>query len=124
LEESRPAWVTWESDDNYLSADFYKPKSTSSLSKFTHWIRSDPITAVDEALASYPQVELVTLGLGLAFRALWVAQFPDRYSDVPTHIIDSIYPFSEYDQLSHSIDDLVSGYAETYVPCAQPNINY
>ena len=108
--------MTWESDNHYLSADFYKTKSTSSLSKFTRWILNDPITADDDALASYPQVELVALGLGLAFRALWVAQFPDRYSDVPAHVINSIYPFSEYDQLSHGIDNIVSGYAETYVP--------
>ena len=70
----------------------------------------------DDALASYPQVELIALGLGLAFRALWVAQFLDRYSDVPAHVINSIYPFSEYDQLSHGIDNIVSGYAEMYVP--------
>jgi hypothetical protein len=116
LEESRPAWVTWASDDNYLSANFYNTKSTSSLSTFTRWISQDPITADHDMLASYPQVELVILGLGLAFRALWVAQFPDRYRDVPAHIIDSIYPFSEYEQLSHNIDNLLSGYADTYVP--------
>ena len=64
-------------------------------------------------LASHGQVELVALGCGLAFRALWIAQFPDRYSDVPTHVIDSPYPFSEYEQLSHTIQDLISGYAES-----------
>jgi hypothetical protein len=108
--------VTWESDNHYLSADFYNTKSTSSLSKFTCWITNDPIMADDDTLASNPQVELVALGLGLAFGALWVAEFPDRYSDMPAHIINSIYPFSEYGQLSHSIDNLVSGYAKMYVP--------
>ena len=115
MEESGPAWVTWSSDDNYLSADFYNTKSTLSLSAFTCWISRDPITGDHDMLASYPQVELVILGLGLAFRALWVAQFPDRYRGVPAHIIDSIYPFSEYEQLSHNIDNLLSGYSDTYV---------
>ena len=75
----------------------------------------DPITADTGFLASYKQVELVALGCGLAFRALWIAQFLDRYSDIPTHIINSPYPSLEYEQLSHCIDDLLSGYAETYV---------
>jgi hypothetical protein len=107
--------VSWKSDDRYISKAFFNPKSTSSLSAFTQWISMDPITADNNHLASYEQVELVALGFGLAFRALWVAQFPEKYSDVPTHIVNSSYQFSEYDQLSHNIQDLVSGYAETYV---------
>ena len=74
----------------------------------------DPITADDNLLASYEQVEHVILATGLAFRALWIVQFPDKYSDVPSYIIDSPYPFSEYEQLSHSVHDLISGYEETY----------
>ena len=115
MEKSGPAWVMWSLDGNYLSANFDNTKSTSSLSAFTRWISRDPITGDHDMLASYPQVELVILGLGLAFRALWVAQFPDRYRGVPAHIIDSIYPFSEYEQLSHNIDNLLSGYSDTYV---------
>jgi len=80
----------------------------------------DPITADNNNLASYEQVELVALGFGLAFRALWIAQFPEKYSDVPTHIINSPYPFSEYTQLSHSIQDLLAGYEETYVALSMP----
>jgi len=45
----------------------------------------------------------------------WIAQFPDRYSDVPAHIIDSPYPFSTYEQLSHTVQDLLTGYAESFV---------
>ncbi|KIM91745.1 hypothetical protein PILCRDRAFT_851 [Piloderma croceum F 1598] len=113
LEGPRPAWVSWQSTDPYMSEAFFNPRSSSSLSALKRWIDTDPITADTGFLASYKQVELVTLGCGLAFRALWIAQFPDRYSDVPAHIIDSPYPFSEYEQLSHCIDDLLSGYAET-----------
>ena len=75
----------------------------------------DQITADNNMLASYKQVELVILGFGLALRALWVAQFPEIYSDVPTHVINSSYPFSEYQQLSHHIANLIVGYADTYV---------
>jgi len=84
----------------------------------------DPITADSNHLASYEQVELVALGFGLAFRALWIAQFPEKYSDVPTHIINSPYPFLEYAQLSHGIQDLLSGYEETYVALAMPIYDY
>ena len=73
----------------------------------------DPITADDNTLASYKQVELVILAVGLAFHGLWVSQFPEGYSDVPSYIINSPYPFSQYEQLSHAIDDLISGYADT-----------
>lgn len=120
LDGSPPAWVSWKSNDRYIPKAFFNPKSTSSLSAFTHWISMDPITADNNNLASYEQVELVALGFGLAFRALWVAQFPEKYSDVPTHIVNSSYQFSEYDQLSHNIQDLVSGYAETYVTLEIP----
>jgi hypothetical protein len=122
LEGPPPAWVSWQSTDRYLSEDFFNPQSSSSLSAFTRWIDTDPITADTGFLASYEQVELVALGCGLAFRALWIAQFPDRYSDVPAHIINSPYPFSVYEQLGHSIQDLLSGYAETYVPFVLLNI--
>jgi hypothetical protein len=115
LEGSPPAWVSWTSAHPYLSEGFFNPQSSSSLPAFRRWIDTDPITADTGFLASYKQVELVALGCGLAFRALWIAQFPDRYSDVPAHIINSPYPFSEYEQLSHCIDDLLCGYAETYV---------
>jgi hypothetical protein len=80
-----------------------------------HWLSMDPITADGNQLASYDQVELIILAVGLAFRALWITQFSEKYSDVPTFVVDSHYPFSEYEQLSHSVQDLISGYAETYV---------
>jgi len=117
LEDNPPAWVTWESTDIYLSKDFFNPVSSSSLSAFNRWITMDPITADGDTIASYEQVELVTLGFGLALRALWMAQFPENYTNVPTYMIDSPYPFSEHEQLTHKIQDLISGYAETYVPC-------
>jgi hypothetical protein len=98
-----------------MPKEFFNPQSSLSLSAFTRWIETDPITADNHKLASYHQVELVALGCGLAFRALWIAQFPDRYSDVPAHIIDSPYPFSTYEQLSHTIQDLLAGYAESSV---------
>jgi len=92
---------------------FYKTKSSSSLSALTQWISNDPITANDNALASYKQVKLVILAVGLAFWALWIAQFPEKYSDVPSYIVNSPYPFSEYDQLSNNIHNLIAGYVET-----------
>ena len=107
--------MTWESSNNYLSTAFYDMKSTSLLSAFKHWVSKDPITADGDNLASYKQVELVTLGFGLVFRALWIVQFLDLYSDVPAYIINGSYLFSEYEQLSHNIEDIISGYAETYV---------
>jgi hypothetical protein len=109
-------WVTWESTDNYLPSAFYSRRSPASLSAFTHWIDMDPITGDGNMLASYKQVELVILGFGLAFRAIWVAQFPERFSNVPTYVLKSSYPFSQYEQLSHSVDDLIAGYSDTYVP--------
>jgi hypothetical protein len=115
LEGNPPAWVSWESDVNYLSDDFYKKESSSSLSALMRWITLDPITADGDVLASYKQVELVILGVGLALRGLWVAQFPEKYADVPTYIDNSPYPFSQYEQLGHIIQDLIVGYAETWV---------
>jgi hypothetical protein len=53
-----------------LSEVFFDPKSSLSLSAFTQWIKMDPITAENSAIASFRQVELVALGYGLAFRAL------------------------------------------------------
>ena len=67
------------------------------------------------ALASYQQIELVVLGFGLAFRGLWIAQFPDNYTEVPPYITASPYPFTEYQQLSYKIDNLLSGYSDAYV---------
>jgi len=110
-----PKWVTWESTDNYLSDAFYNKRSTYSLSAFMRWASTDPITADGDTLASYKQVELVILGIGLAFRALWVAQFPEKFSEVPIHVINSEYPFSEYEQLGFHVHDLIAGYADTYV---------
>ena len=66
----------------------------------------------DNNLASYDQIELVILGFGLAFRGIWIVQFEDQYQDVPSYISDSGYPFSEYEQLGHLINDLLSGCAE------------
>jgi len=115
LEGDPPAWASWESDAHYLPDIFYKKKSSASLSVLIRWTASDPITADDDALASYQQVELVILAIGLALRGLWITQFPENYADVPAYIINSPYPFSEYEQLSHTIQDLITGYADTYV---------
>ncbi|KIM73061.1 hypothetical protein PILCRDRAFT_15545 [Piloderma croceum F 1598] len=112
LEGTPPTWVTWDSTDNYLPSSFYRKKSPVLLLVFKHWISMDPITADGDMLASYNQVELVILGFGLAFRALWVVQFLERFSDVPTYILKSSYLFSEYEQLSHDIDSLISRYSE------------
>jgi len=108
LEGTPPAWVTWKSNDNYLPSAFYSKKSSESLSAFMHWISMDRITGDGDMLASYEQVELVILGFGLAFRGIWVAQFLDWFSGVPTYILKGSYPFSEYEQLSHQVDNLIS----------------
>jgi hypothetical protein len=115
LEGTPPQWVTWKSTDNYLPSAFYSKKSPVSLSAFKQWSSMDPITTDGNMLASYDQVELVILGFGLAFRAIWVAQFPERFSDVPTYIMKSSYLFSEYEQLGYDIEELIAGYDETYV---------
>ena len=67
MDDSLPAWVSWTSNDRYISKAFFNPKLTSSRSAFIHWISMDPITADNNHLASYKQVELVALGFGLAF---------------------------------------------------------
>jgi len=115
LEGNPPAWASWKSDAHYLPDVFYKRRSPSSLSVLVRWVVMDPITTFGDALASYQQVELVILAVGLALRGLWIAQFPEIYTDVPMYIIDSPYPFSEYEQTSHMIHDLITGYEETYV---------
>jgi hypothetical protein len=115
LEGNPPAWASWKSDAHYLPDIFYKKKSSSSLSALVRWMAKDPISADGDVLASYKQVELFLLAVGLALRGLWIAQFPEHYTDVPAYIIDSPYPFSEYEQMSHKIHDLITGYDETYV---------
>ena len=113
MAKSCPTWITWDSCDGYFSEDFYNPSSTLSYSEFRHWIKNGPLTASDGTLAPYAQVKLVILGLGLAFRAIWIVQFPEQYHNVPAYIVESSYPFSKYEQLSHCAEDLVSGWAET-----------
>lgn len=105
----------WKTNDNYLPNAFYAKKSTSSLSVLKHWIMHDPITVNGDDLTSYKQVELVSLAIGLTFQALWIAQFPNKYVDVPAYVIDSPFLFSEYDQLSHTTQDLIDGYEETLI---------
>ena len=65
------------------------------------------ITTEDGYLSSYQQIERIALGLGLAFWALWIAQFPDDYHHVPIYVLNSPYPFVEYDQLGHLIKNLI-----------------
>ena len=113
MAKSCPVWITWDSRDGYLLEDFYNLSSTSSYSEFRRWIKNDPLTASNSTLAPYAQVKLVILGLGLAFRAIWIVQFPEQYHNVPAYIVESSYLFSEYEQLSHYAEDLVSGGAET-----------
>jgi len=109
---------------------FFDPKSSSSLSAFTHWIKTDPITTENSEIASSRQVELVALGYGLAFRALWISQFPEEYSDVPAHIItvhtrfqnmnNSVTRFATFfrgmhNRQSHSYCPPCSSYLTTYI---------
>jgi hypothetical protein len=61
------------------------------------------------------QVELVILGLGLAFGALQVEPFSEKYFNVTAHIINSIYPFLEYDQLSYNINNLLYDYRNVHL---------
>jgi hypothetical protein len=98
-----------------LSDTFYDSTSPSSLPAFRQWASTDPLTADGSILASYEQVELVVLSFGLALRGLWVAQFPDQYSQVPGYVLSSPYPFSEYEEISLKIKELISGYAHVYV---------
>ena len=102
---------------------FYNPHSSSSLQSFKQWILSDPLTVNGDTLASYQQIEMVILGFGLAFRGLWIAQFPDDYTDVPCYIILSPYPFTEHEQLGYMIENLISGFAEMYVPLSYVSHN-
>ena len=77
------------------------------------WIETRPITIdleTNPCLASQAQVELVSLGFGLTFRGIWIAQFPGNYPDVPAYILNSPYEFSEYEQLSRIIKSLITGY--------------
>jgi hypothetical protein len=114
-----PPWVTWGSNDSYLPAAFYDLTSTSSIPAFTRCIEKyQRITAdinLNPSLVPYLQLELVTLGFGLAFRGIWIAQFPDNYIDVPAYVIDSPYAFSEYGGLSHLINPLLAPHALWYV---------
>jgi hypothetical protein len=82
------------------------------------WIQTTPIAVhvdTDQRLASHEQVELVCLGIGLAFRGIWIAQFPGNYRDVPDYIINSPYEFAEYERLSNMIDTLISGFRSLYI---------
>ena len=118
-----PAWATWKSNDHYLSDAFYTKESSASLLAVYKWIATDPITVDGSSdLAPYAQVELVGLAIGLAFQALWIAQFLENFSNVPTQVIESPYPFSEYEQLSHNVEDLISGYVELYGLLLNPNL--
>ena len=116
--QSPVEWVTWKSDANYLPQSFYDITSPSSLWAFIRWIETNPITVdVDSnpRLASHEQVELVGLGIGLALRGIWVAQFPGNYSDVPDYVGNSPYEFTEYERLSRMIETLIAKYCSLYI---------
>ena len=51
-----------------------------------------------------------------------MAQFPEKYVDVPAHIINSLYPFSEYKELGHTVEGFIVGYREMYVSSLSPSI--
>ena len=104
------------STDNYLPPSFYEYQSSSSLSTLHRWATTRGITTEDGYLSSYQQIERIALSLGLAFRALWIAQFPDNYHHVPIYVLNSPYPFVEYDQLGHLIENLIEGYSDVCVP--------
>ena len=108
--------MSWNSNKSYLPDTFYDPHSSLSCQSFKQWILSNPLTINGDTLASYQQIELVILGLRLAFRGLWIVQFPNDYTDVPLYIISSPYPFTKYEQLSYMIENLISGLAEAYIP--------
>ena len=108
--------MSWNLNKSYLPDTFYDPHSSLSLRSFKQWILSDPLTVNGDTLASYQQIELVILGFGLAFRGLCIPQFPDDYADVPHYIISSPYLFTEHEQFGYMIENLISGFAETYIP--------
>ena len=108
--------MSWNLNKSYLPDTFYDPHSSLSLQSFKQWILSDPLTVNGDTLASYQQIELVILGFGLAFRGLCIPQFPDDYADVPHYIISGPYLFTEHEQLGYMIENLISGFAETYIP--------
>lgn len=98
--------------DNYLPNAFYNLTSNASLSNLLHWARTNLITTEDNYLALYQQVKWVALRLGLALHGLWISQFPDNYHEVPVYVLDSPYPFVEYEQLGHVIQDMIEGYTD------------
>lgn len=97
LPHNPPSWVSWTATDNYLPNPFYNHTSNTSLSNLHRWARTNPITMEDNYLASYQQVEQVALRLSLALRGLWISQFLDNYHKVPVYVLDSPYPFVEYE---------------------------
>ena len=115
LKVDPPSWVSWKSSDNFLPAAFFDQTSDILLSAFNKWITTDPITTEDNYLVSYQQLERVALGFGLAFQALWIAQFSDSSDNVPAYILEGPYLFTQYEQLSYQIENLIAGYEETYV---------
>ena len=46
-------------------------------------------------------------------RDVWVTQFPQGFANIPMHITDSPMEFHEYQQLSHNVENLLSGYRDT-----------
>lgn len=91
---------------------FHQVKGPGSLSKLKSWLRTDPLTIDDNNLTSYNRVEIIALAIGLAMRDLYVIQFPDEYSGIPQHVIDSPLEFREYEQLSYDTKTLIDGYED------------
>ena len=111
------------STDNYLPPSFYEYHSSSSLSTLHRWATTRGITTEDRYLSLYQEIERIALGLDLAFRALWIAQFPDDYHHVPIYVLNSPYPFIEYDQLGHLIKN-IQMCAFLHCPPPPPDIYY
>jgi hypothetical protein len=42
-------------------------------------------------------MEIAILAIGLAMRDIFFAQFSNGYSDIPQHVANSSFPFSEYE---------------------------
>jgi len=73
------------------------------------WLWNQQPISKDDSLASYTTIERVALAIGLAMRDLAAQQFTDD-SELPERIINSLFTFQVYEQLSHIAEDLVKGF--------------
>jgi hypothetical protein len=114
-----PFWVSWESEDAFLPASFYKDgKHKGGFKSLISWVRSDLLTLVEKrGKISKVRMFEVCLVVRLALCDLETAQFAgsecemgDNINGLSNHVQDSPWGIPEAEELLYELRMLCDRY--------------